>query len=331
MEKPPRHTIPLLFLFFLAPATGELLSGSSPPAEFFNPFVLLLLSALYGSGAILVRELRLRWNKGWPSVLVLGAAYAIIEEGWMVKSFFDPAWMDLGPLGTYGRWAGVNWVWSLGLTIFHAVFSISIPILLSDLFFPGHRHEAWLGRRGMFGFTALLLADVAFGFIALTPYRPPLFQYALSILAVIALYALARRLPNPAPPPAGGLAPRPVSLLLGGFIAAVLLFVCLWGLPNTTLPFPLTLLCLGLVAFLAWRWVLRLSRRAPLTEIHQLALASGALSFFILLAPLQEMDAARPDNTTGMALIGLEFVVLLLLLWWRLQKAKTTHLEMVTS
>jgi len=132
---------PALTLFFLAPMLAELLSGSAPPVEFFNPFALLVLPALYGSGAILVRELRVRWGKGWPTVFALGAAYGIVEEGLMVKSFFDPNWMDLGPLGSYGRWAGVNWVWSLELTIFHAVFSIAIPILLVELLFPAQRDQ----------------------------------------------------------------------------------------------------------------------------------------------------------------------------------------------
>jgi len=47
---------PILFLFVLSPAIGELLSGSSPPLEFFNPFTFLILASLYGSGALLVRE-----------------------------------------------------------------------------------------------------------------------------------------------------------------------------------------------------------------------------------------------------------------------------------
>jgi len=55
---------PALVLFFLAPAIGELLSGSSPPAEFFTPFWLLILPALYGSGAVIARELKVRWRKG---------------------------------------------------------------------------------------------------------------------------------------------------------------------------------------------------------------------------------------------------------------------------
>jgi len=51
---------PAFVLFFLAPAIGELLSGSAPPVEFFNPFALVILPALYGSGAVLVREYSLR-------------------------------------------------------------------------------------------------------------------------------------------------------------------------------------------------------------------------------------------------------------------------------
>ncbi len=201
MKLKQRGVWPALTLFFLAPMLAELLSGSSPPVEFFSPFALLVLAALYGSGAILVRELRVRWlalsgaegGKGWPTVLALGAAYGIVEEGLMVKSFFDPNWMDLGPLGSYGRWAGVNWVWSLQLTIFHAVFSIAIPILLVELIFPAQRGERWIGRRGMIGLSLLLLADVLLGFFALTAYRPPLVPYVLAVVAVVALFLVARQ------------------------------------------------------------------------------------------------------------------------------------------
>jgi len=71
---------PALVLFFLAPAIAELLSGSAPPSEFFNPISFILLASLYGSGALIVRELKVRWNKGYVSMFVLGAAYGIIGE-----------------------------------------------------------------------------------------------------------------------------------------------------------------------------------------------------------------------------------------------------------
>ena len=95
----------------------------------------------------------------------------------MVKSFFDPSWLDLGVLGVYGGLGGVNWVWSLLLTIYHAVFSITIPIMLVELLFPDNRDERWVGRRGMIGLSLLLTADVLLGFFLLTTYRPPAVPY----------------------------------------------------------------------------------------------------------------------------------------------------------
>jgi divalent metal cation (Fe/Co/Zn/Cd) transporter len=46
---------------------------------------------------------------------------------------------------------------------------------------------------------------------------------------------------------------------------------------------------------------------------------SGALTFFILLAPLSELDATRPDNTAGMALVGLAAAVFL---FWLRRKVR---------
>ncbi|MCL7415341.1 MAG: hypothetical protein M8349_04690 [ANME-2 cluster archaeon] len=63
---------------------GELLSGSSPPLQFFNPVMLLMLVLLFGCGTLLIREAMVRWNLQW-SVIFLAVAYGIVEEGLMVK------------------------------------------------------------------------------------------------------------------------------------------------------------------------------------------------------------------------------------------------------
>lgn len=55
---------PAWALLFLSPVVGELLSGSAPPVEFFNPMSMLVLVVLYGGGAVIIRELAFRWNKG---------------------------------------------------------------------------------------------------------------------------------------------------------------------------------------------------------------------------------------------------------------------------
>jgi hypothetical protein len=55
---------------------------------------------LYGVGTNLIRELRIRWKKGWLTVFILAAAYMVAEEGLMLNTLFDPT------RNTMGRWLG---------------------------------------------------------------------------------------------------------------------------------------------------------------------------------------------------------------------------------
>ncbi len=307
-------------LFFLAPAIAELLSGSAPPVEFFSPFGFVLLTTLYGSGAILARELTLRWGRGWVSLFTLGAAYGIIEEGLMVKSFFDPAWVDLGVLGSYGRWAGVNWVWSLELMLYHAVVSVAIPILLVELIFPNRRDELWVGRWGFTILSVLLAADVAIGYFLLTSYRPPTVPYILAVAVVVALVLLAWRLPRQPFSSKTINVCHPFWFWLTGFLGAITFFLVFWGLPLTILPPWATILIgIALAALVFWVVMWMSGRGTAWAEVHQLALAAGPLSLLILLAPIQEFDITRQDNPAGMTIVGLAALILLLWLWWRVR------------
>ena len=88
-----------IFLIFLAPFVGEGLSTSTPVIAWIDPLVIILLVFLYGFGALITRELMIRWGKGsegWLTLLLLGAAYGIIEEGLFLMSFFNPYWEDVG-------------------------------------------------------------------------------------------------------------------------------------------------------------------------------------------------------------------------------------------
>lgn len=325
---PRRTRAPAWTLFFLAPAVGELLSGSSPPAEFFNPFTLLLLAALYGGGALLIREWTLAWGKGWPSLLVLGVAYAIIEEGLCCKSFFDPHWPDVGILGTYGHWLGVNWVWAAHLTGYHAVISSLVPITLVELAFPDQRDTRWVGPRMRWLLALGLTAVVVLGFLvfpdARQPFRPPPVGYALAVLTVGALVWLAAHLPAPAPASGAGAPMRLVWLGVAAFLGTLGWFLVFWGLPHTPVP-PAATVGLGLIcAGVAAAVIHRLAGVDPagLAPLQRWALCVGALLFFILLAPIQEAtNAQRPDNTSGMTAVGLVFLLGLLWLGRRLRRA----------
>src|SRR6266498_5423868 len=145
---------PLLFLILLTPGIPEYLSASSQlTALVINPFGFLFqLGAnigLYGSGVILIREAMIRWKKGWASVFLLGVAYGIVEEGLALWTLFNPLAQPVGVLGFYGHWLGVNWVWTVGLLIFHSVYSIGLPIFLFGLVFPEMKSKSLVSGTGV--------------------------------------------------------------------------------------------------------------------------------------------------------------------------------------
>jgi len=312
LRKPP----PALVLFLLSPAIGELLSGSSPPAEFFTPFGFGILVSLYGSGAVVVRELRVRWRKGFASVLLLGAAYGVLEEGLMVCSFFNPNWPDLGSLAVYGRWLGVNWVWAVMLTIYHAVYSITIPILLVELAYPQRRSESWIGRRMLVVIFMLLAGVVVAGFLlfsAFLEYWPPIPEYLLAIVLMALFGVGAHRLRaswggNGAKP-----LPRPFTMWGLGTSATFAFFLGFFLIPSLVPSWPLGML-FGPALVIFYVMLLRRYDWKMPYEKQLFALISGGLTYFLVLAPLQELDKTRTDNTAGMSLVGLAFLVGLILL-----------------
>ncbi|MGD8604903.1 MAG: hypothetical protein PVF49_10080 [Anaerolineales bacterium] len=304
---------PALALFVLAPTVGELISGSAPPVEFLNPFSFFLLAALYGSGALLAREFSLRWNKRWPTIVMLGLAYAIIEEGLMVKSFFDPAWMDLGDMANYGRWLGVNWPWTVELMIYHALVSIAIPIQLVELIYPEKRDQRWLTRRGMRAVAILLALDVAFGFLFLTTYHPPAGPYLLAVLVTAALFLWARALPAEWPPLTRV---DPFSyrrIILTGLAFTMGVFIGAAIFPGAGWSPILSILFMVLVSWFGYRLIRRASGYGAWDDLGRLALIRGALLPLNILGALREFAPDQPDNPAGMTLVG---VLTLLGLWW---------------
>jgi hypothetical protein len=313
-----RRNAPAIVLYLLSPVVGELLSGSSPPREFFSSFSLIVVVGLYGAGALLAREATRGWGKGYPTLLCLGAAYGIFEEGLVCKSFFDPHWMDLGLLGTHGRALGTNWVWAVWLTLYHMTVSIAVPVMLAEVLFPARRSEPWLGRTWRAALVVLLLLIALLGYFALTKFRPPWPHYLLTWAAVLGLIALARRIPARLGRIAG---PRPARLWrlwAVGFLWTLLSYLAFGGLPRLHTPAPLTVLA-GLAVTLAAGWsVLRLSGNlARWDDRGRFALGAGLLSFFVLLAPLQELDPERTD-AAGMTAVGITALALLLLARWGL-------------
>lgn len=155
-------THPLLFLAVLSPQV-EYLTGSSQLSWLVGSpplFFLFLLQNLgsYGLAVVLIREAAIRWQKGWASIIALGAAYGVLNEGIGAATLFNPD--AAGIIGNYGRWLGVNWVWSVGLVLLvHPLFSVSLPILEHRLALPQIRGKSLMKSRGLVLASAGLVID----------------------------------------------------------------------------------------------------------------------------------------------------------------------------
>ncbi len=279
---------PALALFIIAPVFGELFSGSSPLNEFINPIVFLILAMLYGCGAIIARELVIRWEKGWPSLLLLGFAYGIYEEGLMVRSFFDPNWVDLGNLGVYGRVAGVNWVWAEHLTIYHALISIAASVAFTEMLYPKRQTESWVtSRKWWLANWVVLLLTLPLGKL-MAPYNAPDGWVLLTWLSIFGLMGLARLVPGQFLPPRARQAPPPRRFFLTGFIGMFIQFFIIYsGSDNEAYPFPVAMLLLiSYDLFILWLVLRWNGNGIAWDDRHRMALINGGLSFFLVFGPL---------------------------------------------
>ncbi|TLZ65159.1 MAG: hypothetical protein E6K16_03360 [Methanobacteriota archaeon] len=318
MLPPPARRLPsnrrlVLYLVVLAAFLPEAITGSTPPIGWTNPFLVALLLWLYGAGVLVCRELAVRWRAGWPGILLLGAAYGIIEEGFTVKTMFDPNSPVVGVLGSYGHWMGVNWVWTLWLMIFHAAFSIAFPILLLEWKWPHICGRRLLPDWGLHVAMFLLAGVAVFGYAVLTPYRAGAIELGWALITVILLgYAayrgwgakIWRAFPS-------GRAPKRWVYAAAGFAFFGLSFLvyaagpALGGTPTITFLEGATLL-LG---------VLLLLRRVyghPEGERHVFAFVAGSIGMFAFFDIILEL-AGR----TGMAFVGVGFVLLTIWLYRR--------------
>ncbi len=165
----PRRSVPAaITLFFVAPFVAEYLLGDLSlkllPA-------LILMAPMYGGGALIIREAVRRKGRGWPTILCLGAAYALLEEGLVTQSLFNPDYLKLhlhflAP--AHIAWLGTGAWWTLLMLNLHTFWSIGVSIALVEGLFPESVSEPWLGVVGetIFGglFVLGLIVNMLIGY-----------------------------------------------------------------------------------------------------------------------------------------------------------------------
>ena len=145
----PRRSVPAaITLFFVAPFVAEYLLGDLSlkllPA-------LIVMAPMYGGGALLIREAVRRKGRGWPTILCLGAAYALLEEGLVTQSLFNPDYLKLhlhflAP--AHIAWLGTGAWWTLLMLNLHTFWSIGVSIALVEGLVSGERERTVAGCGG---------------------------------------------------------------------------------------------------------------------------------------------------------------------------------------
>jgi hypothetical protein len=148
MVAPKRNTSAVITLFFVTPLVAEYLLGDLPLKLLA---ALIVLAPAYGGAAVLIRETARRTGRGWPTMLVLGAAYTLIGEGLVTQSLFNHDYLKMHMHlldHAYIPALGIGGWWTLFMFNLHTFWSMGVSIALVEALFPADAEMPWLGRVG---------------------------------------------------------------------------------------------------------------------------------------------------------------------------------------
>jgi hypothetical protein len=320
MATPRRHRIAMaLGLMLLAPTIGEYLLGNIPLSRYGD---VLVLMPLYGAGALLVRESARRLGGGWPTIVLFGAAYALIEEGPVDQMVFNPGYLDLPSFDGYAEIPGLGIsgtlvLWSLAL---HTVWSICVPIALVEALDPTPT-VPWLRWPGYVVTVCVFVAGCVFlGVVQardLDFVGDPL-QFSVSVVAILGLVvagvvAAGRGWPRRAR--GWGRAPHPVVVAVSAFLVTSGYWLST-GLPLDGVWGALAeVFCFSAAAVGSAYVVERWSRSPGWDGRHRLALAAGAAATYATwFGPVQagEAGTAPVEAAWGALVFGSAIALLVL-------------------
>ena len=270
-----RRVAPALGLFFLAPLVAEFLLGNLPIV--LLPAVLAL-APMYGGGALLIRELVRRRGLGWANIVILGLAYAVLEEGLTTQSLFNPNYAGEHLLiDGFVPALGIAVPWTIYVLGLHVFWSVSASILMAESLAGPRRTTPWLGRAGLIVTGVLFALGIVITTVTnmqLWPYTSTPAQFAgagvvVVLLVVAGLTLRVRMRPRP------GTAPGPLAVLIVTLVAGAVF----QGLTIDALEVPAWVGVAVWVADIAGYLTLVAlwSARAGWDARHYLAIGTGAL------------------------------------------------------
>jgi len=143
-DERPRNRRAALVLALLAPLCAEVSLGTVPLRM---AWAWLVFAPIYAAGALFLREVLRRTGGGYSNLLLLGVAYGLFEEGLVLQSLTSPHLY--GAAGWGPRFLGVNTAYTELNLVYHALFSVTVPVILVEFLFPRHGTTPYLRRGGV--------------------------------------------------------------------------------------------------------------------------------------------------------------------------------------
>ncbi len=309
---------PAFVLVVLAPLIGEFLLGNIPVTGIL---FAVILGPLYGAGALLVRETGRRTG-GWPSMVLLAAAYALIEEGLADQLLFnhDYAGHDYLTGPSYLPAIGTSVEATQTILALHTVWSVCVPIALAETSAGTRATTPWLRRTGLavtacvyaLGVALVFGGSYADGHFLATPGQ--LIGVTVVVVAlIVAAFRLRPRSPRPGAVPPPWVAGLLAFAVTGAFWGPAVLIsaqsyewvgVGMW------------VVAFGTGTALVTRW----SRRTGWDQRHRFALAAGATLTYVWTAfPIEpELGAPAAVDIGSNVLFGALGIAVLVLAGRRL-------------
>ncbi|MCE1180330.1 MAG: hypothetical protein LWW86_15055 [Micrococcales bacterium] len=309
--KPLRtRLLPIIGLMLGAPICAEYLQAYLPDTGDIAVMVfgLVILGPLYGGAALLIREIALRTGRGWPGILLLGAAFGLRMTGLVDGSMWQehrpevPYWDELrrgtliSGLG-FAAFPVMSWVGG------HMLFSIGAPLALLDALTPQHRGRPLLGRIGLIVVTGLCLiaaASIRFGEdYEVVRLASPATGWTLAAIALLTLLAFTR-LGRPLRARPGRRRRPPIAVAVTAFLALALVDIVSMPTWTGAVLYAGALAVIGVI-------LTRVSQEEGWGVPQVTALAVGAIIERVLmglLAPLPEGVTATEKTVQSAVLIA---------------------------
>ena len=314
-----RRLIAAVSLFLLSPLIAEYLLGSLPMSMIA---ILPVMAAMYGSGALLIREIAKRTGGGWLAIVLLATAYGLIEEGLVDQSLFNPNYLHLRLLDFgYIPALGTGLPWLVFVISIHIIWSISVPIGLTETLYPKRRNEPWLGWVTIPLFTLLYLGGCAL--VAIFTYKSLPFmaspaQLGATAVAVVILVIAALLCGRIKRSESGKSAPHAAILFVSAFVAGSLLML-IEHLAAMKLHWPWQACFLGMLAVEALfvLGMIAFTRNRAWTGMQRFALMAGGLFVYIVFGFLTDIDLHGKADLPAHTVIAVIFILITGVAAWR--------------